>query len=123
MNIEHEIGPADVYAKVEHLYAIVLWLARLVVVLCVLVVVQIVAKSLIFARVLTLLNRVEKLLELNEQHGKLNDAGVRELREQTAQAAQSLSQTVVTVGREIKTEVPPAVAAEMATPGDSGVIR
>lgn len=122
MNVTTEIQPSDVYDKVEHLYAIVLWLARLIGILCALVVVQIVAKSLIFSRVLLLLRRVEALLALNEVHGLLNDKGVRELQRQTQEAAHSLSQTIVTVGQEVKKEVPPAVAAELAKPGDSGVL-
>lgn len=122
-----EISPNEVYERVEYLVAIVLWLARLIGLLCLLVLVQIAAKSIIFKRIMHLLNRVESLLVLAERHGQLSDATASDIKGTTLQAARQVTATVKTVGEQVKAEVPAAVVQEMkkdtATGGESGELR
>ena len=104
-----DIQPADVYERVEHLYSVVIWLARLIALLCFVIVAQIFAKGIIFTRVLRLLNRVEALLVLAERHGVMSDDKANELKANTVAAAKAVVASVKSVGAEIKAEVPPKV--------------
>lgn len=118
-----EIRPADVFEKVEHLYRVVIWLAWLTGIMSILVLFQIVAKALIFSRVLAMLRRVETLLQMAERHGQITDARAADMKSTTIQAAKTLAAVVNTAAAEIKTEVPPRVAAELQKgAGDSGVL-
>lgn len=121
-----EIKPADVYDKVEHLYAVVIWLARLMLLVCGLIIMQIFAKAIIYTRIARLLSRVEILLTLTERHGAINDQKTQEIKAQAVQVAQAATATVKAVGEEIKAEMPAAVVAaikrDSSDGGDSVII-
>ena len=118
--MKEAIEPGDVYEKVEHLYAVVVWLARLVGLLCALIVAKIAINSLTLGRVNRLLGRVEALLTLNEKHGAINDDRTREIKAQAVAVAEAATAQVKAVGAEIKAEVPPAVLAAIKRDSASG---
>lgn len=122
------VTPQDVYDKVQILTSELWWVVRLVVVLCGLVLLQILAKAIIFGRVMSLLHRVEILLTLAEKHGTLTDEQVESLKNQQTTATRTVVGAVKVAAASIKSEIPPKVVEEInrvspLSHGDSGVIR
>lgn len=68
-----EIAPADVYQRVLHVESAVGVMMYMVALACVLVMLQVVLKLVIFSRVNGVLTRVERILKINETHSQLSD--------------------------------------------------
>lgn len=104
---------SEISDRIETLYSAVVWLARLVIGLCVLVVVQIAAKAVIYTRVMSLLRRTNTLLEIVEKHGVISDDKANDLKKQTAAAARTVASVVVAQAASVKEVVPKKVADEI----------
>lgn len=110
ISLDEPIKPDDVYARVlvveqriEALYRLGQWVLGALCVFCLLVILQIASKFLIFGRVVRVLRAVEHLLSLNEKQAKITDG-----------KADELHRAVKETGEEVKREIPPAVAAVVA---------
>ncbi len=80
----HTIQPADVYAQVMDMLreiavglALIRTLIWMVGALCLLVVIQILSKYVIFGRIMELLREVRALLTLTESHGRQTDRSAK----------------------------------------------
>ena len=119
------IRPADVYSLVSHLYTLVL-------VLCGLVIVQIVVKGLLFRKILNVLWRVEKLLNVAEVHANIFDRrseGVENYLAQIQKEARSTAQVAAVAAKaaaaDVKLEVakvPEKTVERLKSQPDSGLI-
>lgn len=120
------ITPADVLERVEHLYEIVIWLGRIIALLCALIVAKMGINTATLWRTNRLLARVEALLSLTEQHGALGDSKRADQRaDATAAATAAVTKSIApllqtaTAAVSAKVEEIPAKVQAAMREGDS----
>lgn len=90
---------------------------EMLLILCLLVVLDIISKWMMRRDILSVLHRVQDLLELNEKHGKLDDQNVKKITDAANRSAGAAVVAVKNAANRIIKEVPTITAEEVTSKG------